>query len=167
MTKTLKPSDVRDLLTNFAAAIKLDQLHVDGLAPEKFHLEYNDHMWRAWRRDHLAYLDTLLMTVNMIPTAMLEELTRIAITYKHVVVEQIALELFAECASGSCPREEVETAALFFGRLIKELGDRSEVNPTDRDDARGSMLQWLPVTDPLRISRDPECGYGHPTGLVS
>ena len=27
-------------------------------------------------------------------------------------------------------------------------------------DARTSILQWLPVTDPLRIAQDPECGYG-------
>jgi hypothetical protein len=28
------------------------------------------------------------------------------------------------------------------------------------------MMQWLPVTDPLRVAEDPECGYGRPEGFV-
>jgi hypothetical protein len=32
---------------------------------------------------------------------------------------------------------------------------------------RALMMQWLPVTDPLRIAQDEECGYGTPAGLVS
>jgi hypothetical protein len=166
MTKTLMLEDIRDLLSGFAAAIELDQLRVDALAPEKFHPVYNDNMWRAWRRGHLSHINKLLTTLNTIPPAMLEELTRVAIAYEPEVVGQIAVELFAEATSGSCPQEALETAALFFGWLIKQLSDRSEDNPIDRD-ARALMLQWLPVTDPLRIGMDPECGYGQPAGLVS
>ncbi|MEH2499584.1 hypothetical protein V1294_006063 [Bradyrhizobium sp. AZCC 1678] len=166
MTKTLMLEDIRDLLSGFAAAIELDQLRVDALAPQKFHRVYDDNMWRAWRRDHLAYINKVLTTLNTIPPAMLEELTRAAITYEPEVVGQIALELFAEAASGSCPPEELDTAALFFGWLIRRLSDRTEDNPIDPD-ARALMLQWLPVTDPLRIGVDPECGYGQPAGLVS
>jgi hypothetical protein len=165
MTKTLTPEDIRTLLTGFAAAIELDQLRVDTLAPEKFHPEYDDNLWRAWRRDHLAHIDKLIATVDAIPQAMLQELTRVAITYEPAIVEQIAVELFAERASGSCP-EELETATLFFSWLIKGLNDSSDAKSTDRD-AKASMLQWLAVTDPLRIGKDPECGYSQLAGFVS
>ena len=165
MTKALAPDDIRDLLNRFASAIMLDQVHVDGLPPEKFHPQYNGDMWLAWRLDHLAYLNTLLMTVDTITPNLLKELTRIAVTKKPATVRRIAIELLAECASGTCPREDVATARLFFGRLIHELSDSSNAIPTDRD-AKTSMFLWLAATDPLRIGRDPECGYGDAAGLT-
>jgi hypothetical protein len=159
VTKALAPDDIRDFLNRFASAIMRDQVQVDALPPEKFHPQYNGDMWLAWRLDHLAYLNTLLMTVNTITPNLLKELTRIAVTKKPVTVRRIVIKLLAECASGSCPRED------FFGRLIEELSDRSKAIPTDRD-PKTSMFLWLAATDPLRISRDPECGYGDPAGLT-
>lgn len=158
MTKALAQDDIRDFLNRFASAIMRDQVHVDALPPEKFDRQYNGDMWLAWRLDHLAYLNTLLMTLDTITPNLLKELTRIAITKKPATVRRIAIELLAECV-GSCPREDVATARLFFGRLIHELSDSSKAIPTDRD-AKSSMFLWLAATDPLRISRDPECGYG-------
>jgi hypothetical protein len=165
VTKAPAPDDIRDFLNRFASTIMRDQVHVDGLPPEKFHHQYNGDMWLAWRLDHLAWLNTLLMTLDTITPNLLKELTRIAITKKPATVRRIATELLAECASGSCPREDVATARLFFGRLTHELSDRSKAVPTDRD-AKTSMLLWLAATDPLRISRDPECGYGDAAGLT-
>jgi hypothetical protein len=165
VTKALALDDIRDFLNRFASAIMRDQVHVEGLPPEKFDPQYNGDMWLAWRLDHLAYLNTLLMTVDTITPNLLKDLTRIAVTKKPATVRRIAIELLAECASGSCPREDVATARLFFGRLIHELSDRSKAIPTDRD-AKTSMFLWLPATDPLRVSRDPECGYGDAAGLT-
>ena len=166
MVKTITPEDIRDLLGGFAAAIELDQLRVDALPPEKFHPSYSDSMWRAWRRDHITYINKLLTAVSVIPLAVLEELTRIAITCEPAVVGQIAVDLFSEAVSGSCVEEELDTAALFFCWLIVQVSDKSEGKPIDRD-PRPLMFQWLPVTDQLRIAQDPECGYGQPAGFVS
>jgi hypothetical protein len=165
VTKALAPEDIRDFLNRFASAIMRDQVHVDALSPEKFHPQYNGDMWRTWRLDHLAYLNALLMTLDTITPNLLKELTRIAVTKKPTTVRRIAIELLAECASGSCPREDVGTAGLFFGRLIEELSDGSKAIPTGRD-AKTCMLLWVAATDPLRISRDPECGHGDPAGLT-
>jgi hypothetical protein len=129
MVKTITPEDIRDLLGGFAAAIELDQLRVDALPPEKFHPGYTDSMWRAWRRDHITYINKLPTTVSAIPPAILEELTRIAITCEPAVVGQIAVDLFAEGASGSCRQEELDTAALFFRWLIEQVSDSSEGKP--------------------------------------
>jgi hypothetical protein len=52
-----------------------------------------------------------------------------------------------------------------IGRPGHELSDSSKAIPTDRD-AKTSMFLWLAATDPLRISRDPECGYGDAAGLT-
>jgi hypothetical protein len=166
VTKTLAQDDIRDFLNRFASAIMRDQVHVDALPPEEFDPQYNGDMWLAWRLDHLAYLNTLLMTLDTITPNLLKKLTRIAVTKKPATVRRIVIELLAECASGSCcPREDVATARLFFGRLIHELSDSSKAIPTDRD-AKTSMFLWLAATDPLRISRDPECGYGDAAGLT-
>ncbi len=165
MTKALALDDIRNFLNRFASAIMRDQVHVDALSPDKFDPQYNGEMWLAWRLDHLAYLNTLLMTLDTVTPDLLKELTRIAVTKKPVTVRRIAIELLAECASGSCPREDVATARLFFSRLIHELTDGSNTIPTGRD-AKASMFLWLAATDPLRISRDPECGYGDAAGLT-
>jgi hypothetical protein len=55
---------------------------------------------------------------------------------------------------------------LFFGWLIVEVSRGCEGKPIVGD-ARTLMMQWLPVTDPLGIAEDPECGYGQPVRFVS
>jgi hypothetical protein len=163
MIKSLTREEIRDLLIGFAEAIKLDQIYVDALPPEKFHPEYNDDSWRDWRRVHVAYIDQFLRTVDAMPSTLLQQLTRIAIAYEPAVVGQGMLNLFAELAIFD-PTDE--TATMFFGLLIDRLSRGSEVSATDAD-PRARMLRWLPITDPLRIAEDPECGYGAPAGLVS
>ena len=54
MARRIMTSDVRDLLTCFAAAIELDQVRVDALPARKFHHLYSGSLWRMWRRDHLS-----------------------------------------------------------------------------------------------------------------
>src|SRR5271169_610340 len=54
----VSPEDIRDLLIGFAAAIELDQVRVDAPPPEKVHPDYDDRMWRRWRR-----IDQLLPTI--------------------------------------------------------------------------------------------------------
>jgi hypothetical protein len=164
MREALTAVDIRNLLISFDAAIELDQLRVDALPPECFHPAYSDSMWRLWRCLHRAYIKELLATVNAIPLGMLEGLTWIALNYDPAVVGDVMLDLFADAASGSCC--ELETATLFFGWLIKDLRDVPLGKPRN-ETARALMVQWLPVTDPLRIAEDEECGYGTPAGLVS
>jgi hypothetical protein len=166
MTKTLTPEDIRDLLTGFVAAIELDQIRVDALPPEKFHRWYSDSMWRNWRRLHIDYINRLLPSVKTIPSALLEELAWLAIAYEPTVVRETVVDLFADAVSGNCPAEDFETAALFFGWLIKDVSGRPAGTPLNCD-ARALMMQWLAVTDPLRIAEDPECGYSRPAGFVS
>jgi hypothetical protein len=165
MTETLTHADIRDLLRGFDASIELDQLRVDAMPAAKFHPAYEDSMWRGWRRNHRGYTNKLLSTVDAIPSEMLGELTRIAVTYEPDLIRRITVELFAEVVCEG-PPGELGTAELFFGCLIKQVGAQSEGRPRHQD-ARTSILQWLPVTDPLRIAQDPECGYGDPEGFVS
>jgi hypothetical protein len=166
MTKTLTTDDIRDLLTGFAAAIELDQIRVDAVSPRKFHRHYSPRLWRAWRRSHLDFINQLLPSVNAMPPALLQELTRLALTYDPLAVRETVIDLFASAASGvECP-EQFETAAMFFGWLIMDVRRASGDKPTI-DDPRTLMMQWLPVTDPLCIADDPECGYGRLAGFVS
>jgi hypothetical protein len=162
MIRPLTLEDVRDFLTGFAAAIELDQIRVDGLPPEKFHAHYNDSMWRDWRRRHIEYIDHLLQTVSCIPSGLLQELTQLAVSYEPSLLREILiLEL-----CGSVGDEEFDTATVFFGWVIDDVRSkpaRKQLN----GDARALMMQWLDSTDPLRISEDPECGYGRPAGFVS
>jgi len=157
-------SDVQDLFAGFAAAIELDQMRVDALPPERFHPEYDDSLWRGWRNEHLEYIARLLPTFDAIPAATLEKLTWLALNYEPAVVNRVVLEILAEVASGDCAREELTTAALFLDELIRQV--TREAKPIVGD-ARDMMMRWMPVTDPLRIARDPECGYGQPAGFVS
>ncbi len=159
----LTAADVRDLLAGFAAAIQLDQIWVGSLPSERFHPEYDPGMWRRWRRSHLNYIDQLLPTVDALPVAVLEELTQVAITYEPAVVGERVRDLFADAAAGNFSEEELETATLFFGRLIKEVGCRPKGEPVGY--ARDLIRQWLSVDDPLCIAQDPECGYGHAAGF--
>jgi hypothetical protein len=166
MTEILTRADIRDLLKGFSAAIELDQLRVDAMPASNFKASYNDRMWRGWRSGHISYINKLLSSVDRIPPTMLKELTWIAMTYEPKVIGQVALELFADAVSGSCPEKELGTAERFFGWLVKQAGDDCQHSPRSQG-ARSSILQWLAVTDPLRIARDPECGYGQPAGFVS
>jgi hypothetical protein len=159
-------ADIRDLLTGYAAAIELDQIRVDALPREKFHRAYDDGMWRRCRRDHLDYLHRLLPTVNAIPLALLEELTRLAVTYEPPDVRKAIVDVLSTGAYEMCPPEEVETAAQFFEYVIKETcrwaAPRRSFGYT-----RSLMVKWLSITDPIFIAGDPECGYGQPVGFVS
>jgi hypothetical protein len=123
-------------------------------------------MWRTWRCSHLDFIYQLLPSVNAMPPALLQGLTRLALTYDPLAVRETILDLFAEAASESCPAEDLETAALFFGWLVKDVSGRPKPKST-YGDARTMMMQWVTVTDPLRIAEDPECGYGQPTGFVN
>jgi hypothetical protein len=166
MSKTLNTQDIRDLLVGFAAAIELDQIRVDALPPRKFHRHYSPSLWRTWRRSHLDYINQLLSSVNAMPPALLQELTRLALTYEPSAVRETVIDLFSCAASGvECP-EQFEAATLFFGWLIVDVRRRSEGKQIVGD-ARTLMMQWLPVTDPLRIAEDSECGYGQPVGFVN
>lgn len=131
MTQMLTPEDVRDLLIGFVAAIELDQIRVDALPPEKFHRWYKDSIWRSYRRDHIDYINRLLASVNSIQSALLQELAWLAISYEPATVREAAVKLLAEAASGSRPAEELETAALFFGRLIKDVTRRPAGTPRE------------------------------------
>ena len=166
MVKKLKADDIREFFTGFAAAIELDQIRVDALPPVRFHAEYRDSMWRGWRDDHLKYLNQLLSTVDVIPHATLEKLTWIATNYEPEVAGEAARNVFSDAVSGSCPIEDLASATLFFECLIKYVMHSSERKPVDGD-AAALMIRWLPVTDPLRIAEDPECGYGMPSGCVN
>ena len=104
---------------------------VDALPRENFHPVYNDGMWRRWRRQHLEYIDQLLPTINEIPSTMLKELSQVAIIYEPAVVGQIALDLFADAASSSRAEEELETAGLFFGCLIKDVCGKLQAKSTN------------------------------------
>ena len=161
MIKALTPEDIRTFLKRMSTAIELDQIHVDTLPPERFSPVYNDGMWRAWRRDHRVFIDKLLLTAVAIPPAMLRELTRIAITREPELIGRVVLELFTEVVSGSCPLEYLGTAERFFCWLIEQLRDQPE-GKLRHESARASILQWLPVADPLRIAQDPECSYSQP-----
>jgi hypothetical protein len=68
--------------------------------------------------------------------------------------------------SDSYAPEEVETASLFFGSLIQDVTRASPGKPV-QGDAKALMMNWLPVTDPLRIAEDPETGYGAPSGFLN
>jgi hypothetical protein len=166
MVRPLTLEDVRDFLTSFAAAIELDQTRVDGLPSEKFHPEYSASMWRKWRRCHIEYIDHLLQTVNCIPSSLLQELTQLAISYEPPLLQEILIDLFGDSAGGMCAEEQFETATLFFGWVIAAVRSQPASKQINGD-ARALMMQWLDFTDPLRISEDPECGYGRPAGFVS
>ncbi|WMT76948.1 hypothetical protein [Bradyrhizobium sp. Ash2021] len=158
LTATLTLEDVQEFLKRLTATIELDQLNVDAMPPEHFATAYNDSMWRTWRHDHRAYIEKLLLTTDAMPPVMLWQLTGIAIAYEPARVGNIVLELFAEVVSGSCA-EDLGTADRFFGRLIQEMSGQRKGNSC-HGSAQASILRWLPELDPLRIARDPECGYG-------
>jgi hypothetical protein len=121
ITTTLTLEDIRDLLTGFAAAIELDQIRVDALPSRKFHPVYGGGMWPRYRNDHIDFINRLLPTVNAIPSALLQELASLAITYQTSVVREAIVDLFADAATGMCLALEFESASLFLGWLIKNV----------------------------------------------
>jgi hypothetical protein len=128
-------------------------MHVDDLGgagrqPEKFHPAYDAGMWRRWRRAHLDYVHKLLPTVNAIPSALLEELTKFSLDHEPAIVRDAALELFSGAASNSRPPEDLETAALFFSWLIRDVTNRPKPRPI-YGDARTRMTQWFLASEPL------------------
>jgi hypothetical protein len=157
MTKTLAHDDILKFLTNFSAAIELDQCRVDALPAADFHPQYNDEMWRVWRADHMSYIKRLVSTVEAVPSALLMELTTVATTYDPMVVGREALDLFADAVSGSCP-EELTTVENFFSWLIKGVRRHSSGRRRSAS-AKSAMAKWLADSDPLRIAEDPECQY--------
>ena len=165
-SKALTHRDIEDFLVGFAAAVELDQIRVDALPFENFHPLYNDGMWRRYRSDHLVFISKLLKSVNEIPLGMLEELTRMTTAYQTAVVREAVVDLFSEAASGVCAEEEFESATAFFGSLIKDVS-RSTPGRSNVGESRELMMQWLPATDPLRIAKDSECGYGPPVGFLN
>jgi hypothetical protein len=150
-------ADVETFLKRLSAAIELDQVYVDALPPERFSIQYDDSMWRSWRRDHRAYIETLLSTAHLIPSAMLKQLTEIAIAHEPAIVEGVLLEQFAEIVSG-CSGENFSTAQRFFGWLIEQMGALPKGHRR-RESARASVSKWFAGTEPLRIGQDSECGY--------
>ncbi|MBR0749135.1 hypothetical protein JQ582_34925 [Bradyrhizobium japonicum] len=158
MHRTVTKDDIRDLLAVFVAAIELDQIRVDALPAKAFRGGYSDSMWRLWRRGHLDYLSLLLSTVDEIQPATLDRLESIVVNCEPEIVGEHFRDLLSGAACGSFPREDVATAALFFERFIKELSHPPEGKPNGLD-AKMLMMQWLPITDPLKIADDPECGY--------
>jgi hypothetical protein len=139
---------------------------VDALPPEKFHRLYSGGMWRRYRRDHLDLINQLLVTSGTIPSSMLQELSQLSITHETAAVREVILDLFADAATGMFATREYESAAPFFGLLIKQVNRRAPLKLSNGGE-REQMMQWLSIDDPLRIAEDPECAYGRPTGFVS
>jgi hypothetical protein len=158
MMKTLTHTDIQNLLEECKLAIELDQIRVDAMPKDKFHPQYDDAMWRAWRADHVVYIDSLLKSVGELPSIMLTQLTRIALSCEPKAIQRVVLELFSEAVSGSCSEEELATAKRFFGWLVRQAGEYSESGQRFQD-ARRALLRWMADVDPLWIARDPECGY--------
>ncbi|KRR06837.1 hypothetical protein [Bradyrhizobium valentinum] len=166
MVKLLTAEDLRAFFRGFAAAIELDQIRVDTLPAHRFHHEYSDSVWRSWRNTHLRYLNQLLLTLDMIPPAELEKLTWIATNHEPAFLGEATLNVFAEAATSSAEMNDLATAKLFFDRFIEVVMRSSNPKLVDGD-AAALMMRWLPVTDPLRIAQDPECGYRIPLGCVN
>ena len=160
--ETLVSTDIKDFLKQLSAVIEFDQVRTDALPRESFAPEYNDSMWRAWRRDHRRVIEELLSTADTIPPARLSELTELTTTREPALIGSAVLEYFAEVVCGSCPGERLGTAERFVGWLIANLSNQPE-GKSRQQSARVSILQWLPVIDPLRIAQDPECCYGAAT----
>ncbi|WP_063993425.1 hypothetical protein [Bradyrhizobium sp.] len=158
MYASITKDHILNLLEVFVAAIELDQIRVDALPEGAFDYHYSDSMWRLWRRCHLEYLRLLLSTVDTVLPAVLEKLGWIATHYEPKLVRERLRDLLGSAASGDAPREDVATAALFFERLIQDISGNPEGKSIGQE-AWTSMMQWLPITDPLQIADDPECGY--------
>ncbi|RXH40943.1 hypothetical protein XH94_10850 [Bradyrhizobium zhanjiangense] len=154
----LTHADIQRLLTNLSAAIELDQRRVDEMPKDDFHPMYDDGLWRAWRTDHVRFIDALMPSVASIRAPTLRALNQIAVNYDPHVVRHAVLESFAGAVGGGYPVEEVDTAERFLRVIIGEV----RVNPPGRlrrGGAKEAAKKWVSAEDPLRISEDPECQY--------
>lgn len=155
MAETLARADIKGILKSFSTAIELDQYYFDAVQTAELHPMYDGQMWRDWRTGHIAYIGELVASLRTVPSAMLKELTEIAATCEPLTVGGIALEIFADAVSGSVSREELGSAKLFFGCLIKQVQDIPLACSLTLD-AKRAIAQWLSATDPLHIAKDPE-----------
>jgi hypothetical protein len=87
---------------------------VDALTPEKFHPEYDDSMWRRCRLDHLEFIDQLLPTVDTIPSALLQRLSQLAVTYEPATVREVIVDLFSGAANGMRPQKSLKRPNYFL-----------------------------------------------------
>lgn len=158
LAETVTLDVINEFLERFSTAIEHDQVYVDGLPSERFSTTYSDSMWREWRQRHRKFIVELLLTTDAIPPVTLWQLTGIAIAYEPALVGSVVLELFAEVVSGSCA-EDFGVAECFFGWLIDQMAEQRK-GRSRYEGAHASILTWLPTVDPLRIARDPDCGYG-------
>jgi hypothetical protein len=158
LMKPLTAKDVQDSLKRLSAAIELDQVAVDSLAPERFSSQYDDGLWRTWRHDHRGCIEKLLATASAIKPFTLQRLNQIATSYEPRLVGEVLLELFAEVVSGSSA-EDYSSVELFFKRLIHDMAKKPR-RSIRHQDARSAILSWRPLSDPLQIAQDPECAYG-------
>lgn len=156
----LTVKDVNTMLERLSEAIGRDQTYVDALPREMFSPEYDDNLWRGWRRDHRTFIGKLLATTATMSSADLQQLTDLASCFDPAAVRQVALEMFADVASGSI--QSHKTARKFFAALTAEVVRQGRGRRGARD-AREAISQWFLDIDPLTIARDPECGY--PLGL--
>jgi hypothetical protein len=160
----LTRDDLRNLLSALSAAIELDQLRVDKIPALKFSPRYDDAMWRHWRADHVFLVQELVLSVQWVTQAALDELTAVARSRDPAQVGRVVIELLAEAVSDG--RSELREAATFFDQLIQGALLKAGTRCTQLD-AKSSAERWFAVVDPLHIADDPECGYGEPSGLVN
>ncbi len=158
MIEMLTRENIRDFFRRLSVAIEIDQAYVDSLPREWFSAQYDDPMWRAWRKDTCRYIESLISTVEKIPEPAIIELTEIAVTREPAHLGKILLEHLAEVVGGHRCEVELGTADRFIGSVIEQARGRPK-RKARREHPQAVILRWLPVIDPLRIAQDPECSY--------
>ncbi|WP_298885816.1 hypothetical protein [uncultured Bradyrhizobium sp.] len=156
-TKMLVHADIKEFLGDLSDAIEADQTYVDSLPRNRFHSQYDDGLWRDWRRDFREFLGKLSATVDTMSAASLQRLNEVASSFEPTVVGQIMLETLAEIVGG-CSAAGCETAEHFFDWVTGEVV-RQGRGKRSNGSLRMAMSQWFPANDPLTIALDPECGY--------
>jgi len=152
----LTVEDVETMLKRLSGAIERDQTYVDGLPRGLFSHQYDDDLWRNWRRGHRTFIDDLLATVGAMSPTDLRQLTDVASGFAPTAVRKVALETFAEVV-GECVDAD-KTARQFFARVAREVV-RQGRGKRPAGDPREAISQWFSDIDPLTIAQDPECGY--------
>ncbi|UWU91375.1 hypothetical protein [Bradyrhizobium sp. CB1015] len=153
----LAPSNIKELLTDLSKAIARDQIYVDSLPREQFTSQYDDGMWREWRRKNLLLIERLIKSSDDLSPSLLRRLTVVAAGFDAAIVRTILLETLADIVGG-CLAAPPRTAQGFFDGLTNEVVRQARGkhrNPS----ARKALLEWFDATDPLAIARDPECQY--------
>lgn len=146
-------------------AIERDQFRTDALPRARSHPEYVDTMWRDWRNSQRIYLSRLMPTVADIQPSLLKQLSAIARSYEPEHVRAVILEILCEVASRSCDPDEYATASQFFGDLTEQVKKRAKATLRDQR-INVSLARWFPVSDPLRLTADPECKYAPSVSLA-